>query len=54
MVERKPLIPVLATLILPVSSLLFTENRKAGRKEGEKPEYTIPFVKFVWFVVKFL
>jgi hypothetical protein len=34
----------LTALILPVSSFLFAENRKAGREEGEKSEYAIPFV----------
>jgi hypothetical protein len=34
----------LTTLILPVSSFYLWKNRKAGREEGEKSEYVIPFV----------
>jgi hypothetical protein len=41
---RTSRITALAALILPVSSFYLRKNRKAGREEGEKSEYAIPFV----------
>jgi hypothetical protein len=34
----------LAVLILSESSFYLRKNKKAGREEGEAPEYAMPFV----------